>query len=218
MKLKIDMVDPASLKPLHERPRRITTKALAALGRLIDAYGFVEPLIARREDRLLIAGHERLRANALRTRGDRLVPCILLGGLDDHKAAALHVALNNPAAQARYDSDRLAELLKRLLNSGQQADDLARLTALTPRDIGRLLENLQPLPDEPMTPAPQFSRLLDATRASRRATATAQAATSKPAASAVLVFELSAPKFRKAKADFDKLIDRHDLKCNVRIE
>jgi len=77
-----------------------------------------------------------------------------------------------------------------------------------PRDAARLLENLQPLPAEPMRPAAEFLRLLERPRTARP----------KPAASAVLVFELNQRKFRKAKSDFDKLIARHDLTCNVRIE
>lgn len=212
MKPRIDMVDPASLKPLPGHPRRARPQALAALARLMDKYGFVEPVIARREDRLIIAGHERLKANALRDRPDRLVPCIFLAGLDDSRAAALHVALNNPTAQARYDSDRLAGLLQRLL-ANSAADEVARLTALSPRDIARLLENLQPLPAEPMAPAAEFSRLLQVPK--RR---TAPAAPTGPAASALLIFEMNQSKLRKAKADFDKLIARYNLTCNVRID
>ncbi len=208
MKLKIDMVDPASLKPLDSHPRRDARKSLTALGRLLDAYGFVQPVIARRKDRLLIDGHERLKANALRGRPDRLVPCVFLSALDDNQAAALHVALNNPAAQARFDSDKLARLLGCLLGGREPDDELARLTALSPRDAARLLENLQPLPPEPMRPAAEFLQPPGRPGTARH----------KPAASTVLVFELNQRKFRKAKSDFDKLIARHDLTCNVRIE
>ena len=131
--LRIEYVDPAILKPAPYNPRRMAPEALARLVALLDAHGFVDPVIARREDRLVIGGHQRLAANAARPVPDPRVPVIFLAGLSDARAKALNVALNNPAAQGVFDLD----LLPALLDEIKAADlDLERFTAFSPDELG----------------------------------------------------------------------------------
>lgn len=112
--MKIEMVEPKRLKPWPDNPRTISKDALARLAGLLDAHGFIDPVIARREDHVVIGGHQRLRANARRNKPDRKVPVIFLEGLDDGQAAALNIALNNPYAMGDYDLPKLADIIANL--------------------------------------------------------------------------------------------------------
>jgi len=111
MQHEIEYVDPAALKPAQWNPRRISEESLERLAALLDAHGFVDPVIARREDGLIVGGHQRLKANSLRGRPDERVPVVFLDGLSDQQAKALNIALNNPHAQGEYDNGILAGLL-----------------------------------------------------------------------------------------------------------
>ncbi len=112
--MAIEYVEPGSLVPAPYNPRAIDEAALKRLTALLETHGFVDPVIARREDRLLIGGHQRLKANALRKKPDAKVPCVFLEGVSDEHAKALNIALNNPGAQGQYQPDQLAELLAEL--------------------------------------------------------------------------------------------------------
>jgi len=199
-----EMVDPASLRQAPYNPRTISPRALAALARLMDEHGFVDPVIARREDRLLIGGHQRLCANALRPKPDPLVPCIFLDGVSDHQAKALNIALNNPAAQGRYN-DGLADLLTELQADLPADEDLSALTGLPQAEIDRLLSGLEDLTDAP----------LELVLSPDAPAATASAAP--PESPAILTFELSQPQYRQLKPVFDDLIARHGLLCHVQM-
>lgn len=48
--LRIEYVAPATLKPAPYNPRRMDPAALKRLVALLDAHGFVDPIVARRSD------------------------------------------------------------------------------------------------------------------------------------------------------------------------
>src|SRR5262245_60934875 len=50
------------LRPDPANPRRIGEDELDALERSLRQFGFVQPVLARREDRTVIGGHQRLTA------------------------------------------------------------------------------------------------------------------------------------------------------------
>ena len=52
------------LRPDPANPRRISEAELEALTRSIREWGFVQPVLARAEDRTVIGGHQRLTAGA----------------------------------------------------------------------------------------------------------------------------------------------------------
>ena len=70
----IEHVELDRLRPDPFNPRRITDEDLEA--RSIQEFGLVDPIIARREDSVVIAGHQRLLA--ARRLGLTTVPVILL--------------------------------------------------------------------------------------------------------------------------------------------
>ena len=50
------------LHPDPANPRRISDAQLEALTGSLKVYGFVQPVLARREDKTVIGGHQRLTA------------------------------------------------------------------------------------------------------------------------------------------------------------
>ncbi|HEY5483622.1 MAG TPA: ParB N-terminal domain-containing protein, partial [Propionibacteriaceae bacterium] len=58
--LVIEQVAIDVLRPDPANPRRISEDELDALERSLRQFGFVQPVLARREGRTVIGGHQRL--------------------------------------------------------------------------------------------------------------------------------------------------------------
>ena len=104
--LTLEQMPIADLHPDPGNPRRIEEDELAALTRSIATFGVVDPVLARRADRRVIAGHQRL--VAARRGGLTTVPVILLD-VTAEDASLLNVALNKIGGE--WDADLLARLL-----------------------------------------------------------------------------------------------------------
>ena len=104
--LHVEHLPIADLHPDPRNPRRIAEAELAALTRSIATFGCVDPVLARRADRRVIAGHQRL--VAARRAGLTTVPVILLD-IAEEDARLLNVALNRIGGE--WDQDLLARLL-----------------------------------------------------------------------------------------------------------
>ena len=111
--LTVEQMPIADLHPDPGNPRRIEEDELAALTRSIATFGVVDPVLARRGDRRVIAGHQRL--VAARRAGLTTVPVILLD-LPVEDARLLNVALNQIGGE--WDADLLARLLIDLRRHG----------------------------------------------------------------------------------------------------
>jgi len=204
MRLKVQYVSPESLTPAAPGRRSLGRKALSSLAQAIDHNGFIVPIIARRKDRLVLDGHQRLRANALRPAPDPLVPCIFLPRITDDQAVALTVALNNPALQAHFNEKKLAAVLVDLTKTEM---DVSAATGFTEEDLAELddvVEILQPVTD--------LSH--DQLTADNDDGATLQ----EPLETVVAVFEVERELFGVVKPRFDELIARYGLTCHVRME
>ena len=104
--LTVEQLPIDALHPDPLNPRRIEEAELAALTRSIETFGFVDPVLARRADRRVIAGHQRI--VAARRGGLTTAPVILLD-LPAEDARLLNVALNKIGGD--WDADLLARLL-----------------------------------------------------------------------------------------------------------
>ena len=105
-KLSVVHVPIDDLRPDPANPRRISDAELDSLTRSIRQFGFVDPVIARREDKVVIGGHQRLLA--ARRLGLASVPVILLD-LSGNQARLLNLALNRISGS--WDEELLARLL-----------------------------------------------------------------------------------------------------------
>ena len=101
--------------PIHDlrldpaNPRRISDEELEALTRSVREFGLIDPIIARREDKVVIGGHQRLLA--ARKLGLKQVPVVLVD-LSEERAHLLNIALNRISAS--WDQELLARLLSDL--------------------------------------------------------------------------------------------------------
>lgn len=132
--LKVTQVSLKHLRPDPLNPRRISKEELNALTRSIQQFGFVDPIIVRRKDRIVIDGHQRLLA--ARRSGLKTVPVILLD-ISVEQARILGLGLNR--IKAAWDDELLARLLAEL--DEMPNVDLS-LTGFAEDEIGQLLRSL----------------------------------------------------------------------------
>jgi ParB-like chromosome segregation protein Spo0J len=195
MPIAIQYVSPESLRPAPWNPRTISKDNLRRLADALDAHGFVTPIVARRGDRLVLGGHQRLAANALRARPAESVPVIFLDDIDDRRAKALNIALNSADAQGRFDAQALGDLLAEI-NSQLEADlaDLSRLTAMKEADLELLLRSREQL--EPICALENDAEPLEH--------------------DVLVVFEIPRDRFEQLRGPLDDFIQRYDVKAVVR--
>jgi DNA modification methylase len=110
--LTVEEVPIDLLRPDPTNPRRIGDEELEALTRSIRQFGFVQAVLARREDGVVIGGHQRL--VAARRLGLATVPVTYLD-LSIEQARLLNLALNKISGS--WDDQLLARLLADLQSS-----------------------------------------------------------------------------------------------------
>ncbi len=103
---QVEQVAIDDLRPDPANPRKIAEEELDSLTRSIRSFGFVQPVLARREDRTVVGGHQRL--VAARRLGLKSVPTILLD-ISVEQARLLNLALNRISGE--FDDQLLARLL-----------------------------------------------------------------------------------------------------------
>ena len=147
-KLSVVHVPIDDLRPDPANPRRISDAELESLTRSIRRFGFVDPVIARREDKSVIGGHQRLLA--ARRLGLASVPVVLVD-LPAEQARLLNLALNKISGS--WDQELLARLLAELdatpdvdiSLSGFDDDEVAKLLkSLDARDKRERIEHFDP--------------------------------------------------------------------------
>jgi ParB-like chromosome segregation protein Spo0J len=133
--IQIEQININDLKPDPANPRRISDQELEALTRSIREFGLVDPIIARREDKTVIGGHQRL--IAARRLGYKTVPVVSLD-LSQEQARLLNIALNKISGS--FDQ----ELLARLLNDLSQVPDVdLTLSGFGEDELRKLLKSLE---------------------------------------------------------------------------
>ena len=119
------------LHPWKDNPRKNDGEPVRKVADSIRRFGFGAPILARRENGEIIAGHTRWKA-AKKLGMDR-VPVRYLD-LDPAQAHLLAVADNRVAEEAKWDDAMLGAVLAELKNAGEELaatgmdeDELARL-------------------------------------------------------------------------------------------
>lgn len=125
----------SELRPWDKNPR-INEKAVPKVAESIKRFGFSSPIIARLEDGEVIAGHTRLKAAV--SLGMKNVPVRYME-LSSNEAHLLAIADNRLNEEAKWDQDKLQDVVQDLLNSydiqGLQA------TGLSSKEIDELIRN-----------------------------------------------------------------------------
>lgn len=134
--MKTEMVSPDKLSAAKYNPRTMPAEEMERLKTSILEFGFVEPIVARREDGLIIGGHQRLAAYqallATHPKLPKTVPVFYMEGLSDSRTRALNLALNKISGEWHWE--RLADLLQNL------DDDGRRLSGFGPEEIDDVLK------------------------------------------------------------------------------
>lgn len=131
----IEQVPIGALRPDPFNPRRISDAELEALTRSLQEFGFVDPVIARRADKTVVGGHQRLLA--ARRLGYTEVPVVFVD-LSAEQAKLLNLALNKISGE--WDQELLARLLKDL--SASPEVDLT-LSGFAEDEVKKLLKRLE---------------------------------------------------------------------------
>jgi DNA modification methylase len=133
--LTIEQVAIDQLRPDPANPRRISEDELDSLERSLRQFGFVSPVLARREDRTVIGGHQRLLA--ARRLGLTTVPVTWLD-ISVEQSRLLNLALNKISGS--WDDALLARLLADL---GATPDLDLTLSGFDEDEIKDLLRSLE---------------------------------------------------------------------------
>src|SRR6266498_6056983 len=99
-------------------PRKISAEELDHLTRSLREFGFVQPVIARHEDHIVVGGHQRL--VAARRLGYKTVPTIFVD-LSAEQSHLLNLALNRISGE--WDEALLARLLADLQSKAEALDN-----------------------------------------------------------------------------------------------
>jgi len=105
-KLKIEYVPIEKLKPFLGNPRK-NDESVDAIVKSIEAFGYTNPVLVRRANNEIIAGHTRIKA--LQKIGAKEAPVIYLD-LDEASAHTYAVFDNKSVELADWDMPKLADL------------------------------------------------------------------------------------------------------------
>ena len=108
-RLRVEHVPVSRLRPWPENPRLMPEAEMVKLRRSLQTFGFVEPLVVRRSDQLVIGGHQRL--EAAKGLGMKRVPVVYIE-VAEAEARTLNLALNR--IQGQWDLPKLGALLDQL--------------------------------------------------------------------------------------------------------
>jgi DNA modification methylase len=158
----LDMVHVSidELRPDPANPRRISDQQIEALTRSLREYGFVQPVLARREDKTVIGGHQRL--VAARRLGYKTVPVTWLD-ISVEQARLLNLALN------KISGDWDLELLARLLSDLNVAEVDISLSGFQDDEVSKLLKSLDHRERRERTESFDLDAALETARAAPRA-------------------------------------------------
>jgi ParB-like chromosome segregation protein Spo0J len=160
--LSVEEIPLDELRPDPANPRRISEDELEALTRSLRQFGFVQPVLARREDRTVIGGHQRL--VAARRLGLATVPVTWLD-VSVEQARLLGLALNK--ISGTWDEQLLARLLADL---GATPDVDVSLSGFDEDEIRDLLRSLETRDKRERPEAFDLDAALDEARRAPRTT------------------------------------------------
>ena len=132
--LQIVQVPIDELRPDPANPRKISAEELDALTRSLKEFGFIQPVLARHDDHIVLGGHQRL--TAARRLGIKVVPVIYVD-VTEEQGKLLNLALNRISGE--WDDQLLARMLADLKLAPEI--DLS-LSGFTDDELTRYLKKL----------------------------------------------------------------------------
>jgi len=132
--IAIEYVALDALKPFVDNPRHHSERNIADIKRSITRFGWTNPVIVRRADNMIIAGHGRL--EAAKAEGIETVPVVYVD-MSENDAKLYSIADNRTAETSEWDATALNDLIEELEavpdidieGTGFDADELDNLLA-----------------------------------------------------------------------------------------
>ena len=112
--MKIQDIPISALKPYENNPR-LNDKAVDAVAKSIETFGFKAALIIDKEN-VIVCGHTRLKA--AKKLGLTEVPCVIADDLTPEQVKAFRLADNKVAELAQWDIAALAAEIDELQAAG----------------------------------------------------------------------------------------------------
>jgi ParB/RepB/Spo0J family partition protein len=129
----------SALKTWKRNPRK-NKEAISAVARSIESFGFGAPIVARREDHRIIAGHTRY--EAAKRLAMETVPVRFLD-VTEEQANALALADNKLGEIAEWDDDQLKMILAELRSHDAE---LPAIAGWSDEELAKLLDEPAFLP------------------------------------------------------------------------
>lgn len=92
----------SEMNPAEYNPRRITDKAAKGLGRSIDEFGMMVPIVWNKRSGNIVGGHQRY--DQLKGRGETETDVVVVD-LDDNDEVALNIALNSRTLRGDFTKE-----------------------------------------------------------------------------------------------------------------
>ena len=109
--LQVQYIDPQELKPFTDNPRHNSERNIQDIQRSIKKFGFTNPILVRKEDNMIIAGHGRLQS--AQELGVEEVPVIYLD-FSENDAKLYSITDNRTGETSEWDVLALNDLIKKL--------------------------------------------------------------------------------------------------------
>jgi hypothetical protein len=128
----VEFMDPETLKGAEYNPRKINDHEFKKLADNLATFGFVENVVATKEDNEIIGGHQRVKAAIALIRGDYVphnekgqpikvpftkIPVVYMEGLTSFQRKTLNLSLNRISGE--WDYDKLTVVIQDLYQSAQ---------------------------------------------------------------------------------------------------
>ena len=111
----------AELTPASYNPRKISVEAYQGLGKSIDKFGILIPIVWNKRSGNIVGGHQRFRY--LMEKGETEADVVIVD-LDDNEEVALNITLNNHAIRGDFTSEVVALLEKSEVQLGSAFNDV----------------------------------------------------------------------------------------------
>jgi hypothetical protein len=141
------------LQPASYNPRKISIEAFQGLGKSIEKFGLLIPIVWNKRTGNVVGGHQRLRY--LTEIGETETDVVVVD-LDDNEEVALNISLNNKALRGEFTKD-VVELLERTEYQIGSAFDEVMLSDLF-KDMEKKFEKeLKEKTEKPLREKKEFS-------------------------------------------------------------
>jgi len=155
--LKIEYIDLEQLKPFVDNPRNHSERNVDDILQSMKRFGWTNPIIARRDDNMVIAGHGRI--EAARLNGTEQVP-VIFTDFTENDAKLYSITDNRTSETSDWDLVALNDLVKELdempdidlADSGFTTEELDDLLADVSMDLDKYADkDADAVPDVPET-------------------------------------------------------------------